>query len=53
MKSYLNIVRKVNVQNTDDAQKLLKSYSDTIQIDREGKSNRHFHCFDDRKLKTI
>lgn len=37
MKVYLNIVRKVNVRMTEEAEKLLKLYSAAIQKDRHGK----------------
>lgn len=36
MKNYLNIVRKINVRKTEEAEQLLKAYSEAIQKDREG-----------------
>ncbi len=41
MKTYLNIVRKIKVRRTDEAQQLLKAYSDTIQKDRTGSPEYH------------
>lgn len=40
MKSYLNVVRKIDVKKSEEANKLLTLYYDAIEKDRQGKPTK-------------